>query len=348
MNTAKLTRLIEFALKMLECNQKELAIKLEVSQSQITMWKKGESISLASMKKICDLLAISEVAAENLDIVEAVHGIKNYEAWISYIISVIHRNVNATESPVDIMCADSISEHPSHVAANALEAFVKCGVKFPNVLPDVIVQLSEVDLESIDYDLLETLEDQEESNTHYQLISSFTHALTAYLSVFIQLENESDCEDIDQFNQVEWSIINHAAYRAIQLAEHTSLSQEILKVANYEAGNSGIKLRENIDTLKKVLFKKSSPITVDLGMILTESPQDIIEHLNHVAEEKAFGFGEPPLHPDIYMNELLVNSRKQTAMLTEIYQALGLHNEGGDISSIAMAEKIRNTLKTQD
>src|ERR1700761_2860053 len=51
---------VELALKTLSCNQRELAQRVAVSQTQITKWKGGEHMSLEMEEKFREILNLGE------------------------------------------------------------------------------------------------------------------------------------------------------------------------------------------------------------------------------------------------------------------------------------------------
>lgn len=81
--------------------------------------------------------------------------------------------------------------------------------------------------------------------------------------------------------------------------------------------------KEWINIVKDRAFRAGVPLRAELLNLVYDSNDD----LGHEAEAESLGFNASKVHPDIYMNELLVGMRVIHQVLPAILKKLGIDEE---------------------
>ena len=81
--------------------------------------------------------------------------------------------------------------------------------------------------------------------------------------------------------------------------------------------------REWLDIVKMTAMQHSIPLRVELMDLIYRESNEI----GAAAEARSLGFNETRLHPDIYMNELLVGMRTIHQILPFIMKKIGIYDE---------------------
>jgi hypothetical protein len=80
---------------------------------------------------------------------------------------------------------------------------------------------------------------------------------------------------------------------------------------------------EWLTIVKDHAFRAGTPLRAELMDMVNDDSGSLAD----TAEAEAFGFNESRLHPDIYMNELLVGIRVNRQMLVTLMKKLGAYDE---------------------
>lgn len=134
----------------------------------------------------------------------------------------------------------------------------------------------------------------------------------AFYAAYIEnLLNDDDLDLPDLVSDFEWCLMDLAAAK-VEVDE------------TFARGFHEFRLRTRkqyqkwLTTIKDRAFRAGVPLRAELQELLSDDPED----LDHTAEAEAWGVNATRLHPDVYMNELLVGMRIIHQVLPEILTKL--------------------------
>lgn len=298
--------MVRIALKLLGCNQKELAARLNVSQSQITKWKQGEYMSLDMESAVRDLLQIGEMCPE---LIIWAGDLESAQRWARLIA---HLAQNAEFSAETGYATAPLADEPDLLCSHLIDALNAMGVKPPHTFPPEL---------DIDYDDPESDFDSLESHTVVALIAdifrSYTDVYGFYLAyVYDIVWDESLNLTETPADNIESSLL---ALAASKLNVDEFLAPRFREF-RFEVNRD---FEDWLSIVRKAAFRAGIPLKAELLDLIYKSHDEV----GHAAEAESLGFNDNRLHPDVYMNELLVGMRVIHQVLPAILKKLGIDSE---------------------
>ena len=309
---------VELALKTLNCNQSQLAKNLGVSTTQISKWKNhNEHMSSDFDTKFRELCEIGETF--NPGFVLAVGSLENAIKWEKSFKHIA--NLSNENSETGYNCDPLQDFDEFRILDSTHEALNILGMTLPKEFP--------IELD-IDHDIEDMLDENGENydlkyekffnNIHIKTISdiydSFVN-IRAFYDVYIYpiITFNNSMEEIysEQIFEIEDDIFNLAVSKIeLETVLTSDFNQFKYKISN--------KFLNFINDLKKKAFEEKIPLQVELMDLLDLDHEEISE----VVEHNALGFNKREIHPDIYINELLVGMRTIHLILPEILKKLDI------------------------
>lgn len=304
--------LVQLALKALSCTQKQLASRLGVSPTQITKWKSGEHMSRDMESRLRELAKIGD--RDPVFVLQA-GSLGNADKWgklIQHLAEVA--NESAETGYVTYPLQDDLGLLPGAT----FQVLKEMGVSLPTDFPKNF---------NVDYDRLvdddehDDFGDELDSNAYTALISKIYESLNDvwgfYAAYIDELMNDDDLglNETDAQN-IEPCLIDLAASKVEVDSQFAPRFGEFKR----RITNDYV---EWLTIVKDKCFRNGMPIRAELLNMVYASHEEI----GREAEAESLGFNKSRLHPDIYMNELLVGMRKIHQVLPAILKKLGIDEE---------------------
>lgn len=314
--------LINLALQTLGCNQAQLAEKLGVTRAQVTKWKNGEGVSLENENKLRALIGLSE--DDEPELIEMTGGIIQAKKWEKLVIYLASLAEDGGETGY-ITNPFKMELGAGFFTLQTLSVLKSAGIDIPKEFPKAI---------DFDVDKIRLLDDKNESarlsdlldeNPYSKLIYSCFRALVdvyGFYAAYIEdpaneLMNLAECSYSGTIENIEPSLLNLA------LAKLNDDSVQICSEFERFRFNTLNDYKIWLDDLKKLAYQYNVPLGAEVMHLL----YDDLEELSFQAERQSLGFNDSKIHPDIYMNELLVGMRLMHQVLPKICEKLGITTE---------------------
>lgn len=293
----------ELALNLLSCNQKELAARLGVSPTQISKWKKDEYISFEMENKLRDLIGIGNQQPEFILLSGSIEAAAKWDKLIHFIAMI------AQEQEETGYVTEPLTDSNDLLCWSVFHTLTQMGVEIPKDFP--------VELD-IDFDDPDSDWSVIENNTISALIEKIFIALSnvyGFYSAYVAEFLDDDILDLmDTPAQNIESCLMELAASKVYVDESVAKNFMVFKdntVSSYE---------EWLSLVKNAALGAGMPLRAELFDLIYNTHEEI----GHKAEAESMGFNKNNLHPDVYMNELLVGMRVIHKVLPMILEKLGI------------------------
>lgn len=319
---------VELALKTLSCNQKDLARRAGVSPAQISKWKNGEHMSSEMEDMFRGMVRIGE--NQHPEFVLWAGSLQDAVKWDKLIQFLAEDARDSAETgyrtyPLE----DDLGMLSLFVSYTLTEMGIEPPKSFPPELEPYfedsgeVIKEAEPEDEEVGFGPGEALYDSLDASPYSKVIRDIFDSLNdvygfyaAYVcEVIDKLINDDDADSslFDLQGNIESCLIDLAASK---IAVDESFASKIRAfrrriTREYE---------EWLTTLKDAAFRAGIPLRAELLDMVSKDAGE----LGHTAEAESLGFNAHRLHPDIYMNELLVGMRTIHQVLPAILKKLDI------------------------
>lgn len=319
---------VELALKTLSCNQKDLARRVAVSQTQISKWKNGEHMSFDMEDKFRVIVKIGDKHPRFVLWAGSLEDADKWERLIYFLAEEAQESAETgyhtspLEDELEILCVQ--------ITDTLRDMEVEAPKTFPPELDPYfngVASSGDDEADDDDPDVSDQQWEMLETNSYSAVIRAIFESLNNvwgfYVAYIENMTNDDDESLFDTKTNIEACLMNLAACK-IQVDERFAPKFGIFRyrvLRDYERW---------LTVVKDAAFRAGTPLRAEL----LDMVGDDASELGHAAEAESLGFNASRLHPDIYMNELLVGMRIIHQVLPAILKKLDINDFELDQSNL--------------
>jgi transcriptional regulator with XRE-family HTH domain len=300
---------VELALAMLGISQKELAVRLGVSPGQISKWKSGEYMSSEMEQRIKELTKIGDLSSSVVLWAGSLQNAKQWDKLFHYLAEMANEG---GETGYD---AYLLQDELDNLTWHTVHTLNEMGVAPPKAFPRDLA----LDYGKIDWEEIEIIYENPYVALVNKLYKSYVDVYGFYAAYIDELLNDNTLFEKlsgEGTANIEPCLMELAAAK---LAVDRNFAPKFAEF-RYKVHND---YRKWLTLLRDEALRAHVPIRAELMDMISDSH----DALGHEAEAEALGFNKSRLHPDIYMNELLVGMRVLHQILPEIMKKLDIYND---------------------
>lgn len=320
---------VELALKTLLCNQKDLTRLVAVSPTQISKWKSGEYMSTDMQDKFRALVNIGD---NHPEFVLWAGSLEDAEKWDRLIHSLAEEARESAETGYD---TEPLQDDLGLLCIWVSDTLGAMGVEPPKAFPPELEPYlrgidgsgdDDADKDAPDFsgdELYELLDTNSYSGVIRAIFESLNDVWGFYVAYVAKSIDHDDESLFDIEADIEACLMDLAACK-IQVDEGFAPKLREFRhrvMRDYEGW---------LTAVKKAAFRAGTPLKAELLDMVSDTHGE----LGHAAEAESLGFNASRLHPDIYMNELLVGMRIIHQVLPAILKKLDINDFELDESNL--------------